>query len=153
GHTEATWTPRTYAIQTDLSGGITGAQASVYQRAKDALDKSLPLLDGLYPLFKEAKDEEVAPLKATIRSQVTDLVNELGLYGGPRISRISQLFFLLRGQQLPQSAPLVPAFLRGPPLPPPLQGPLQTDPDQISGSLGNLRSDCGFGQADDQVNT
>ena len=153
GHTEATWTPRTYAIQTDLSGGITGAQASVYQRAKDALDKSLPLLDGLYPLFKEAKDEEVAALKATIRSQFTDLVNELGLYGGPRISRISQLFFLLLGQQLPQSASLVPAFLRGTPLPPPLQGPLQTDPDQISGSLGNLRSDCGFGQADDQVNT
>jgi 1,4-dihydroxy-2-naphthoyl-CoA synthase len=26
GHTEATWTPRTYAVQTDLSGGITGAQ-------------------------------------------------------------------------------------------------------------------------------
>jgi hypothetical protein len=153
GRTEATWTPRTYAIQTDLSGGITGAQASVYQRAKDALDKSLPLLDGLYPLFKEAKDEEVAALKATIRSQFTDLVNELGLYGGPRISRISQLFLLLLGQQLPQSASLVPAFLRGTPLPPPLQGPLQTDPDQISGSLGNLRSDCGFGQADDQVNT
>jgi hypothetical protein len=153
GHTEATWTPRTYAIQTDLSGGITGAQASVYQRAKDALDKSLPLLDGLYPLFKEAKDEEVAALKATIRSQFTDLVNELGLYGGPRISRISQFFLLLLGQPLPQSASLVPAFLRGAPLPPPLQGPLQTDPDQISGSLGNLRSDCGFGQADDQVNT
>jgi hypothetical protein len=38
GHTEAIWTPRTYAIQTDLSG-ITGAQASVYQRAGDALDK------------------------------------------------------------------------------------------------------------------
>ena len=151
GHTEATWTPRTYAIQTDLSGGITGAQASVYQRAKDALDKSLPLLDGLYPLFKEAKDEDVAALKATIRSQFTDLVNELGLYGGPRISRISQLFFLLLGQQLPQSASLVPAFLRGTGVP--LQGPLQTDPNQISGSLGNLRSECGFGQADDQVNT
>ena len=25
GHTEARWTPRTYAVQTDLSGGITGA--------------------------------------------------------------------------------------------------------------------------------
>jgi hypothetical protein len=69
GHTEAIWTPRTYAVQTDLSGGITGAQASVYQRAKDALDKSLPLLDGLYPLFKEAKDEDVAALRATVRSQ------------------------------------------------------------------------------------
>lgn len=152
GHTEATWTPRTYAIQTDLSGGITGAQASVYQRAKDALDKSLPLLDGLYPLFKEAKDEDVAALRATVRSQFTDLVKELGLLGGPRISRISQLFSLLLGQQLPQSFSLVPAFLRGAGTPP-LTGPLQTDPDQISGSLGNLRVAFGFGIADDQVNT
>ena len=48
GHIESRWTPRTYAVQTDLSGGITGAQASVYSRAKDALDQSLPLLDGLY---------------------------------------------------------------------------------------------------------
>jgi hypothetical protein len=30
GHTEATWTPRTYAVQTDLSGGITGARAGLY---------------------------------------------------------------------------------------------------------------------------
>jgi len=29
-HTEATWTPRTYAVQTDLSGSITGARASLY---------------------------------------------------------------------------------------------------------------------------
>jgi hypothetical protein len=143
GHTEATWTPRTYAIQTDLSGGITGAQASVYQRAKDALDKSLPLLDGLYPLFKEAKDEDVAALRATVRSQFTDLVKELGLLGGPRISRITQLFSLLLGQQLPQNFSGVQAFLPT----------FKTDPDQISGSLGNLRVECGFGQADDQVNT
>jgi hypothetical protein len=89
GRSEATWTPRTYAVQTDLSGGITGAQASVYTRAKDALDQSLPLLDGLYPLFKEAKDEDVVALKATVRSQFTDLVNELGMLGGPRISRVT----------------------------------------------------------------
>ena len=81
-----------------MSGGITGAQASVYQRAKDALDQSLPLLDGLYPLFKEAKDEDVAALRAMVRSQFTDLVNELGLMGGPRIARVTQLFFLLLGQ-------------------------------------------------------
>lgn len=29
-HTEATWTPRTYAVQTDLSGSITGASANLY---------------------------------------------------------------------------------------------------------------------------
>jgi hypothetical protein len=141
GHTEATWTPRTYAVQTDLSGGITGAQASVYARAKDALDQSLPLLDGLYPLFKEAKDEDVAALRATARSQFTDLVNELGLLGGPRISRVSQFFLLLLGQQLPTATPIDPSFR------------LQTDPDSIGGSLGNLRVEFGFSTGDDLVNT
>jgi hypothetical protein len=150
GRTEAIWTPRTYAIQTDLSGGITGAQASVYTRAKDALDQSLPLLDGLYPLFKEAKDEDVAALRATVRSQFTDLVGELGFLGGPRISRVTQLFLLLLGQPLPQNASGVQAFVTG-------QagsgGPLVTDPDSVSGSLGNLRVEFGFSIADDQVNT
>jgi hypothetical protein len=150
GHTKAIWIPRTYAIQTDLSGGITGAQASVYKRAKDALDQSLPLLDGLYPLDKEAKDEDVAALRATIRTQFTDLVNELGLLGGPRIARVTQLFFLLLGQQLPQQASAVQGFVTGQPG---SGGPLQADPDQISGSLGNLRSLFGFGKDDDQVNT
>ena len=28
--TEATWTPRTYAVQTDLSGSITGGRAGLY---------------------------------------------------------------------------------------------------------------------------
>jgi hypothetical protein len=142
GHTEATWTPRTYAVQTDLSGGgVTGAQASVYTRAKEALDQSLPLLDGLYPLDKEAEDEDVAALRATVRSQFTDLVNELGLLGGPRIARVTQLFFLLLGQPLPQTLPIPQNFT------------LVTDPDQISGSLGNLRVEFGFSLGDDLVNT
>src|SRR5215831_5235291 len=35
GHVESKWTPRTYAVQTDLAGGITGAQASIYSRGKE----------------------------------------------------------------------------------------------------------------------
>ena len=31
GHTEVTWTPRGYAVQTDLSGGGTGARADLYE--------------------------------------------------------------------------------------------------------------------------
>ncbi len=141
GHTQCTWVPRTYAVQTDLSGGITGAQASIFARAKDALDQSLPLLDGLYPLFEEAKPEDVAALRATVRSQMTDLVSELGLVGGPRIIRVNQLFFLLLGQPLPSSAPVLPTFQ------------LQTDPDLVGGSLGNLRDEFGFSTDDDLVNT
>src|SRR5580700_3790717 len=60
GHVESKWSPRTYAVQTDLSGGITGAQASVYSRGKVALEQCLPLLDGLYPLDPEAIAEDVA---------------------------------------------------------------------------------------------
>jgi hypothetical protein len=143
GHTEATWTPRTYAVQTDLSGGITGAQASVYARAKEALDQSLPLLDGLYPLLKDAKDEDIAALRATVRSQFTDLVYELGLLGGPRISRVTQLFFLLLGQTFSQDP-------KNPNTP-----KVETDPDKLSrsGSLGNLRDEFGFRLSDDLVNT
>ena len=31
GHTEVTWTPRAYAVQSDLSGGVTGARAGLYE--------------------------------------------------------------------------------------------------------------------------
>jgi len=141
GHTECAWVPRTYAVQTDLSGGITGAQASIYSRAKDALDQSLPLLDGLYPLFEEASLEDVAALRATVRSQMADLVSELGLLGGPRITRVNQFFFLLLGQQLPSTTPIPSGFS------------LVTDPDSIDGSLGNLRDEFGFSEEDDLVNT
>lgn len=154
GHTEATWTPRTYAVQTDLSGGITGAQASVYARAKDALDQSLPLLDGLYPLFKEAADEDVAAIRATVRSQFTDLVNEVAWLGGPRISRVTQLFFLLLCQNLPTNFADVPGFNAGNNISGDGdKGPLQTDPDKLGGSLGNLRVEFGFSLSDDLVNT
>jgi hypothetical protein len=136
GHTECTWIPRTYAVQTDLSGGISGAQASIYSRAKDALDQSLPLLDGLYALDPEADPEDVAALKSVARSQLTELVNELGMLGGPRVPRVNQYFGLL----LLKSGTF-------PPLP-------TTDPDQIGGTLGNLRDELGLNfTTQDFVNT
>lgn len=125
GHTECTWTPRTYAVQTDLAGGISGAQASIYARAKDAVDQSLPLLDGLYPLDTEADLEDVAAVKSIVRSQMTEAVNELGIAGGPRVTRVDQLFFLLLG----------------PPLKP---GQVETDPDKVDGTLGTLRDEMGL---------
>jgi hypothetical protein len=33
-HSDATWMPRTYAVQSDLSGGVTGACAGVYERRR-----------------------------------------------------------------------------------------------------------------------
>ena len=49
GHTAWTWQQRGYAVQADM-GALTGAQASIYARAKSALDQILPLLAGLTTL-------------------------------------------------------------------------------------------------------
>ena len=97
GHTECVWTPRTYAVQTDIGGGITGAQASLYTRAKDAIDDSLKLLDGLYPLRPDADAEYIQATRDIVRNQLTQLSIELGMAGGPRVTRVDQIFLLLTG--------------------------------------------------------
>jgi len=128
GHVESTWTPRAYAVQTDLGGGITGAQASLYMRAKNALDSALPLLDGLYPLDPEADPEYVKALREMARSQMTEIVKELGTVGLPSILRIDTYFGILLGQN--------PAQL-------PATG-VTFDPDEITGTLGQLRDTYGI---------
>jgi hypothetical protein len=104
GHIESTWTPRTYAAQTDLGGTITGAQASIYARCQEALGQCLPLLDGLYTLDPEADQEDVTALKAVVKGQLSELVNELAFASGPRISRVNQYFTLLLMDSIPDSA-------------------------------------------------
>jgi|HubBroStandDraft_4_1064222.scaffolds.fasta_scaffold08151_3 hypothetical protein len=123
GHVQSSWTPRTYAVQTDLGGGITGAQASLYRRAKDALDQSLSLLDGLYPLDPEADPEYVKALREMARSQMTEIVREFGVVGLPSILRINTYFDILLGQHDPT---------------------VEFDPDEITGTLGELRNNYGI---------
>jgi hypothetical protein len=96
GHTEFTWTPRSYTVQTD-PGALTGAQASIHTRAKDALDQSLPLLDALYALIPYLGDEDRETVQALVRTQLTALVSEFGVPGGPRVPRVDELFELLLG--------------------------------------------------------
>lgn len=134
GHIESSWTPRTYAVQTDLGGGITGAQASLYMRAKNALDSALPLLDGLYPLDPEADPEYVKALREMARSQMTEIVKELGTVGLPSILRIDTYFGILLGQK-PTKAQAV-----------------QFDPDKITGTLGELRDTYGIYFTNNQFN-
>jgi hypothetical protein len=132
GHIESKWRPQSYPVQSEIAAGITGAQASVYARGKEALDQCLPLIDGLYALNPEAIAEDVAALKAVAKSQLSELINELGFPGAPRVTRINTYFNLLLGGV-------------GFPLPPPANNQLTvTDPDQISGTLGNLRDDLGL---------
>jgi hypothetical protein len=102
GHTDFRWTPRTYAGQTELGGGVTGAQASLYTRAQVALDKSLPLLDGLYPLLPDADEQLTQAARAIVRSELTSLVSELGMEGGPRFVRVDGLFDLLLKKDIPE---------------------------------------------------
>ena len=142
GHVDAAWTPRTYAVQSDLSGGISGAQASIYTRGEEALEQSSPLIDGLYPLIPDPDAENIAALKAVVKSQLTELVNELGMLGGPRVSRVNQYFGLLLG---PTTYPNNAA-----------QGSTlaKIDPDQILGTLGQLRDNLGLNfTTQDFVNT
>jgi hypothetical protein len=110
GHTQWTWTPRSYTVQTDL-GAVTGAQASLYTRAKAALDQSLPLLDGLYPL-NEVPQEDLDSIRSVVRDSMITLVNEFGLLGGPRVERVNELFKLLLGFPYPTDPESVKGQLR-----------------------------------------
>jgi hypothetical protein len=127
GHTEWSWTPRSYAIQADM-GAVTGAQASIYARAKAALDQSLPLLAGLYPLRSDADPQDIEANRAIVRSELTELVSELGMTGGPRLQRVDALFKSLLGAN-----------------------PSQQDPERIAGLLGVMRDR--FGLERPRVNT
>jgi hypothetical protein len=126
GHTEATWNPRTYAVQTDLGGGITGAQASLYTRAQDAVQQSLQLLDGLYPLDPDADPEYVKALREMAKSQMNQILGELGAVGGPSVLRVNTYFQILLGQ--------------GNPLP---TTNVEFNPDKVQGTLGTLRNTYG----------
>ncbi len=98
GSTKWKWTPHTYAIQADL-GAITGAQAAIYARAKVALDQSLPLLDGLKPLRSDADVEDAEAVRAMVRSNLTELVQQFGEEGGPLNTRVDGYFGMLLGEQ------------------------------------------------------
>jgi hypothetical protein len=99
GHTVVNWTPRSYAavVSADL-GEVTGAQASIYARAKVALDQMLPLLDGLKGLRPDFDMPQGDAMRAIVRTEVNELVAELGTVGGPRVQRVNELFKLLGGQ-------------------------------------------------------
>lgn len=140
GHTQWSWTPRTYAVQTDLNGGITGAQASLYKRAQEALGQVMPLLDGLYPLDTDADADDIAAVKAVVRTQIQELVGELGTPGGPSITRVNRYFDLLLAAPDSHYADSDGKLL-------------QTDPDDLQGTLGRLRDTMGLSFADNFVNS
>lgn len=96
GHMEFVWQPRSYAVQADM-GEVTGAQASIHARARHALEHTVPLLEGLTPLRADADEEDSEAARSLVISQLTELVNELGQPGGPRLDRVDGLFSMLLG--------------------------------------------------------
>jgi hypothetical protein len=67
----------------------------LYTRAKIALENALPLLDGLYPLLPEADPELLYAARSIVRNKLIEVVNELGVEGGPRRARVDNLFHSL----------------------------------------------------------
>jgi hypothetical protein len=136
GHTVCAWTPRSYAstIPADL-GALTGAQASIFERAKVSADSILPLLDGLTPLLAIADREDVDAIRNIVRSRVTELVSELSLEGGPRTQRVDELFERLTGVVFVNNVPVPAVFVTL---------------DNVGGELGKLRDRFGFSR--DQIN-
>ncbi len=119
GKTEWEWKPHTYTIQADL-GAVTGAQASIFARAKVILDQSLPLLHGLKSLLPDFDPEDTEASKVIVESSLTELVGEMGLIGGPRVQRVDSFFFTLLGEKNTD------------------------DPEQVDGQLGRLRKRLGL---------
>lgn len=130
GHTEWSWQQRGYAVQADM-GALTGAQASIYARAKSALDQVLPLLTSLTPLNPALyPPQDLEAIRTVITAELSELLGELGLAGGPRIQRVDELFGLLLGDKV---------------------GSRNLNPDIIHGHLGTLRDR--FGLTLDEVDT
>jgi Carboxypeptidase regulatory-like domain len=130
GHTEWTWQQRGYAVQADM-GALTGAQASIYARAKAALDQIQPLLASVTALNPNLyPPEDLEAIRTVIAAEIQELVSELALEGGPRIQRVNELFTLLVGESRKSFDP---------------------NPDHVQGQLGKMRAR--FGLTEEWVET
>ncbi len=154
GHVESKWNPKTYTVQTDLAGGITGAQASLYTRAKDAQDQCLPLLDGLYPLDPDADPEYVKALREMAKSQIVEIVKQFAVVP-PSILRVNTYFNILLGAPPSRKTLMAETDFEEGKIPglPELKKILeraadepqvQSDPDRVHGTLGSMRDVYGI---------
>jgi hypothetical protein len=120
GHTQWNFVPQNYMMQADM-GEITGAQASLYARAKAAVDLSTPLLLGLTPLLPSVDIGDAEAMRSIVGQELPQLVAELGQPGGPRVQRVDSIFKLLIGPH-----------------------PDYRDPEAVQGHLGQLAARFGL---------
>jgi hypothetical protein len=143
GHVRFTLKPRSFSVLTNLEGGVTGAQASVHERARRAVDEAVKLLDLLYPLRVDADPEDVAAIKALVRQHLQELVGELGRLGGPRVLKVDQIFQLLLDVEIvsstgdSQAAGKPAAKGTG-------AGAVAPTSEKVAGEVGNLRDQLGL---------
>ena len=165
GHREATYVQRGIAVQADL-GGITGGQASLYSRAQSSHEQITRMLDGVKPLRPDADPEDCEAFRALIRDSVRQVVQELGMPGGPRVQLIDSAFRTLTGFEpnpppVKDDRPVLDGRRQGElalaeqgekkPLPPATPAALGQTADDVPGTLGALRDRMGL--TDDNVNT
>ena len=61
------------------------------------MEQALPLLDRLSPLRADSDAEDITAVRAIIRTQLNELVEECGQLGGPRVPRVDAIFRVLLG--------------------------------------------------------
>jgi len=130
GHTEWKWKARPVMVQADL-GEVTGAQASIYERGRVAVEHALPLLDMLRSLRADADAESTESVRSMVRSSLSELVSELGNVGGPRIQRVNDYFQRLLGFSI---QPLDKGSLDD----------VVSHPEKVKGTLGLLKRRFGL---------
>lgn len=130
GHVEAEWVPQGFSIQADL-GEITGAQASICRQAQALLEQTLPLLDKLEPLGAAADEDDIDSMRAIIRSELNEIVTELGQPGGPRVQKIDHYFWLLLGATIDDEGEADVCYDP--------RGTEEADADEFAGHLRKLR--------------
>ena len=159
GVTTWTWTPRTYAVQADMTA-ITGAGEPLPSRQGGP--RPVPPAAGrtlhARPVLRPSQDAEAT--RAIVRSALVGLVNELGTIGGPRVQRVDDYFRILLDYS-PNPAPEVEV-----PEAPTTTNMTEcinpigcskpktltlTDPEQVDGQLGTLGDR--FGLKSGNVNT
>ena len=122
-------------VQADL-GEVTGAQASICERARVAVEHALPLLDTLRPLRPDADDQSTESVHSMVRSSLTELVAEMGTVGGPRVQRVNDYFHRLLGVPL---ADFNSSYFSKPEF-----AKLVGEPESVEGKLGDLASRFGL---------
>lgn len=118
GHVSWSYTPRGYAMMADM-GAVTGAQASLLNRARSAVDLVRPLVTSLTPLGVFSAPEDYEPIRSMVLSELDVLLTEFAQQAGPRTQVVDDAFRQLLGAGIvdPALSPTHPV--------PPGQDPIQ----------------------------